>query len=82
MLTNRWHLLLLGKVSRNAGRCIILLSFLMHEARGCSIPRGMRAAWRKSCSQYMVVGDLEPEVKDWARCCSIWERGVRESSLT
>lgn len=82
MLTNRWHLLLLGKVSQNAGCCIILLSFLMHEARGCSIPRGMSATRRKSYSQYMLVGDLEPEVKDWARCCSIWERGVQESSLT
>lgn len=42
----------------------------------------MRVTWRKSYSQYVVGGDMEPEVKDWVRCCSIWERGVQESSLT
>lgn len=33
MLMSSWHLLLL-EVSQNAGHCIILLSFLMCEARG------------------------------------------------
>lgn len=79
---NSWHLLLLGQVSQNTAHCIILLSFLMHEAWGCSVPGGMRVTWRKSYSRYVVVGDMESEVKDWAGCCSIWERGVQESSLT